>query len=48
MIPHNEQTMVIKHELLRNDQIIMFSYQHDTTITNIDNFEKIENIIQNY
>ena len=48
MIPHNEQTMVIKHELLRNDQIIMFSYQHDTTITNIDNFEKFEIIIQNY
>ena len=48
MIPHNEQTMVIKHELFKNDQIIMFSYQHDTTITNIDNFEKFEIIIQNY
>ena len=40
--------MVIKRELFKNVQIIMFAYQHDTTIANIDNFEKFEIIIQNY
>ena len=40
--------MVIKHELFKNDQIIMFSYQHNQIIANIDNFEKFEIIIQNY